>query len=135
MDNHFGDRLAAAVRRMNNPVCVGLDPRWEQLPESVRGSNDDSWATRAAAYERFCCGVIDAVAPLVPVVKPQVAFFEELGPVGMVALGGVIVHAQECGLLVIIDGKRNDIGSTAEAYARAYLGRGSGAWSGDAIKV
>ena len=67
--------------------------------------------------------MIDVVAPLVPAVKPQAAFFEECGPSGMVALANVMVYAREKGLLVILDGKRNDIGSTAEAYARGYLGR------------
>jgi orotidine-5'-phosphate decarboxylase len=132
---HFADRLAAAVTRLANPVCVGLDPRWQQLPPSVRDGGDDSWAARAAAYERFCRGVIDVVAPLVPTVKPQSAFFEELGPAGMTALANVIAHAQSRGLLVIIDGKRSDIGSTAQAYARAYLSRGASAWNGDALTV
>jgi orotidine-5'-phosphate decarboxylase len=131
----FADRLAAAVTRLGNPVCVGLDPRWEQLPPSVRSAGDDSWGARAAAYEQFCRGVIDVIAPLVPTGKPQAAFFEELGPPGMAALANVIAHAQSRGLLVIIDGKRGDIGSTAEAYARAYLGRGQSAWSGDALTV
>jgi orotidine-5'-phosphate decarboxylase len=135
VEQHFADRLAAAVRRLASPVCVGLDPRWEQLPESVRGSCGDSLTERAAAYERFCRAVIDVVAPLVPVVKPQAAFFEELGAPGMAALGSVIEHAQTRGLLVIIDGKRNDIGNTAGAYARAYLGRDDSAWHGDALTV
>jgi orotidine-5'-phosphate decarboxylase len=79
--------------------------------------------------------VIDVVAPLAPVVKPQAAFFEELGPAGMSALGHVIRYAQERGLLVILDAKRNDIGSTAEAYARGMLGRGQSAWGADALTV
>jgi orotidine-5'-phosphate decarboxylase len=74
------------------------------------------------------------VAALVPVVMVQAAFFEELGPSGMTAMGQVIAHARGRGLLVIVDGKRNDIGSTAEAYARAYLGRES-AWGADALTV
>jgi orotidine-5'-phosphate decarboxylase len=82
----------------------------------------------AEAYARFCNAVSDVVAPLVPVVKVQAAFFEELGPPGMAAMGQVITHAQQRGLLVIVDGKRNDIGSTAEAYARGYLGRNQSAW-------
>jgi orotidine-5'-phosphate decarboxylase len=79
--------------------------------------------------------VIDVVAPLVPAVKPQAAFFEELGPAGMAALAAVIDHAQAAGLIVILDGKRNDIGSTAEAYARGYLGRDQSAWHADALTV
>jgi orotidine-5'-phosphate decarboxylase len=79
--------------------------------------------------------VIDVVAPLVPAVKPQAAFFEELGPAGMQALADVIRYAHDRGLLVILDGKRNDIDSTATAYARAYLGAESSAWGADALTV
>lgn len=129
----FADRLTDAVRRPANPVCVGLDPRWEHLPEGLRGG--DSWQAKAEAYAQFCCGVIDVVAPLVPVVKVQAAFFEELGPSGMAAMGDVIAHARKQGLLVILDGKRNDIGSTALAYARGYLGQGQSAWGADALTV
>lgn len=132
MESNFADRLAAGVTRRDSPVCVGLDPRWELLPDQVCGG--DSLVERAAAYQRFCRGVIDVVAPLAPVVKPQAAFFEELGPAGMSALAAVVAHARQRDLLVILDGKRNDIGSTAEAYARAYLGSES-AWGADALTV
>jgi len=130
----FMDELAHSVAQRRNPVCVGLDPRWNQLPAPLIETVHDDLAGRAAAFEEFCAGVIDVVAPLVPVVKPQVAFFEELGPHGMAALASTIRYAHDRGLLVIIDGKRNDIGSTAEAYARGLLGRGS-PWGGDALTV
>jgi orotidine-5'-phosphate decarboxylase len=129
----FTDRLADAVRRVQNPVVVGIDPRYDQLPDELR-RDDAAWADQADAYRRFSCGVIDAVAGRVPAVKPQMAFFEALGPPGMVALGDVIRHARQAGLLVILDGKRNDIGSTAEAYATAYLGEAS-PWQADALTV
>jgi len=74
------------------------------------------------------------VAPLVAIVKPQSAFFEELGPAGGEALHSVIEHARRLGLLVLLDGKRNDIGSTARAYAAAYLG-GDSPWGADALTV
>jgi orotidine-5'-phosphate decarboxylase len=127
--------LAEAVRQRGNPVVVGLDPRWEQLPQSIAAGQFDSFTSRAAAYEFFCREIIDVVAPMVAAVKPQAAFFEELGAAGMMALGNVIHYAQEQGLLVILDGKRNDIGSTAEAYARGYLGRENSAWQCDALTV
>jgi orotidine-5'-phosphate decarboxylase len=132
---HFADRLAKAVRRLGSPVCVGLDPRWEQLPQGFRRAGDDSYASKAEACARFCNGVSDVVAPLAPVVKVQPAFFEELGPPGMKAMGEVIDHAQDRGLLVIVDGKRNDVSSTALAYARGYLGREASAWRADALTV
>jgi len=133
---HFGDDLACAVKQAGTPVLVGLDPRWEQLPASFTKNGADDWSTRAAAYELFCREVIDVVAPLVPAVKPQAAFFEECGPSGMVALAKVMAYARQKGLLVLLDGKRNDIGSTAEAYARGFLGRdGQSAWEADALTV
>jgi orotidine-5'-phosphate decarboxylase len=131
----FTDQLAAAVRRTGNAVCVGLDPRWEQLPWPITTGREAEPNGHADAYLDFCCGVIDVVAPLVPVVKPQMAFFEELGPSGMTALAEVIRYAQERGLLVILYGKRNDIGSTAEAYARGLLGRGQSPWGADCLTV
>ncbi|MCH8923281.1 MAG: orotidine-5'-phosphate decarboxylase [Planctomycetes bacterium] len=132
---HFADRLADAVRRCANPVVVGIDPRAESLPSGLLADSDREDRTKtAAAYEQFSRGVIDVVAPLVAAVKPQAAFFEQLGPAGMSALGDVIRYARQKGLLVILDGKRNDIGSTATAYARAYLGPES-AWQADALTV
>jgi orotidine-5'-phosphate decarboxylase len=131
---HFADQLAAAVKRTGNAVCVGLDPRAKNLPADILAADDQSPAALADAYTRFCNGVIDVVAPLVPIVKPQAAFFEELGPSGAAALSHVIDHAHSRGLLVIVDAKRGDIGSTAEAYARAYLGQQS-AWHGDCLTV
>ncbi len=133
----FPDRLDAAIRRRGNPVLVGLDPRAEMLPEGIlpQGINADP-DKQARAYVQFCRGVIDVVAPLVSAVKPQAAFFEQLGPPGMAALAATIEYAQQMGLLVILDGKRNDIGSTAAAYARGFLGPGGqSAWGADAMTV
>src|SRR5688572_19263522 len=126
MPANFADRLHEAIRRKRTAALVGLDPRFERLPlplvEAVksRGTGDET-AIKAQAFEEFCCRIIDVVSPLVPAVKPQAAFFEELGPWGMIALERVIRHARNAGLIVICDAKRGDIGSTAEAYARAYL--------------
>jgi orotidine-5'-phosphate decarboxylase len=134
---HFADRLAAAVRRCGNPVMVGLDPRPASLPLQLRtGLDEHDVAAVARAYVSFCRDVIDVVAPLVAVVKPQAAFFEQLGPAGMAALGEVIAYASSEGLLVVVDGKRNDIGTTATAYAEGYLGPGAeSVWGGDALTV
>ncbi len=131
----FIDRLIDAVRCRRTPVLVGLDPHYELLPEAVRpGGCDPAPGEVAAAYRAFCCAVIDVVAPLVAAVKPQAAFFEQCGPHGMAALHAVIQHARRQGLLVIVDGKRNDIGSTAAAYAAGYLGADS-PWGADALTV
>lgn len=134
-------RLNAAILRKKNAVVVGLDPRFADLPEELqtryRGDGDPLTA-RANAFEEFSRRIIDVVAPLVPAVKPQAAFFEELGPAGCWALGRVIQHARRAGLIVICDAKRGDIGSTAEAYARGYLaGEDANAapWGADALTV
>ena len=131
----FADRLATKTRACRAPLVVGLDPRKAHLPH---GLLPDAWGDEidavAQAYKMFCFGIIDVVADLVPAVKPQMAFFEQLGPAGMRALRHVIRYALNRKLLVILDGKRNDIGSTAEAYADAYLGRES-AWQADALTV
>ncbi len=122
----FGARLTEAVRAKKNGVCVGIDPRWQQLPGSLRvDPSQQGWSATAEAFRQFSFSIIDVVAPLVPIIKPQSAFFEELGPAGVSVLGEVIQYATARGLLVILDGKRNDIGTTATAYANAYLGRKS----------
>jgi orotidine-5'-phosphate decarboxylase len=133
----FADRLDSAVRARRTPVLVGLDPRAESLPKAILPkSTQVSLEETAAAYAAFCHGVIDVVAELVPAVKPQAAFFEQLGPVGMFALADVIRYAHERGLLVILDAKRNDIGSTATAYAQGMLGPGARSpWGADAMTV
>ena len=134
--DHFADRLAASVRALQTPVLVGLDPRAANLPRPLRPDGNSPPQIIADSYRRFCQGVIDVVAPLVPAVKPQAAFFEQLGPPGMTALAEVIRYAADRELLVVLDGKRNDIGSTAAAYADGYLGRGANSvWGADALTV
>ena len=133
----FSQLLSETIRSKGNPVLVGLDPRWDSLPTVYR--SDTGGLTPPAhvvanVFERFCKTIIDIVAPLVPAVKPQSAFFEQYGAEGMIALRNVIRYAKQKGLLVIFDGKRNDIGSTAEAYAAGILGTES-AWGADALTV
>ncbi|REJ96785.1 MAG: orotidine-5'-phosphate decarboxylase [Planctomycetota bacterium] len=138
----YSERLNAAIREKRTPALVGLDPRWDALPAEVRGRRPDgergSYSDRAEAFREFCCRIIDVVAPLVPAVKPQAAFFEECGHWGAAALAHVIGHARQAGLIVICDAKRGDIGSTAEAYARAYLAGDkpeAAPWGADALTV
>ena len=117
----FGDRLAEAVEQKRSQLIVGLDPRLELLPLELRGEAQHSPEGVAEAFSRFCRGIIDAVAPYAVCVKPQLAFFELYGSAGLGALEEICEHAREAGLLVIADAKRGDIGSTARAYAGAYL--------------
>ena len=117
----FGDRLAEAVDRKHSQLVVGLDPRIELLPVELRGEATQGRGAAADAVERFCRGIVDAVCPHAVAVKPQLAFFECLGADGLRAFEQVCEYAREAGLIVLADGKRGDIGSTARAYATAYL--------------
>jgi orotidine-5'-phosphate decarboxylase len=117
----FGDRLAEAVERRGSQLVLGLDPVLDLLPVELQGDAHDTPAARADAVARFCRGLIDAAAPSCVAVKPQLAFFEALGFHGMRAFEDACSYAREAGLLVIADAKRGDIGSTARAYAAAYL--------------
>ena len=132
----FGDRLADAVERKRSQLVVGLDPQVDLLPIELRGDVHLGREHAAEAFGRFCRGVIDAVAPYVVAVKPQSAFFEELGADGVRALEEVCAYARQAGLLVILDAKRGDIGSTSRAYAAAFLEpRGQDGPLADALTV
>lgn len=121
----FSDRLDSAIKAKGNPICVGLDPRFDQLPrriaEAALKQHGRTAEAVAEAYLAFNKAILDAVADIVPVCKPQVAFYEEYGWRGMRAYEATVRYAKEKGLLVIADAKRGDIGATAMAYARAHL--------------
>jgi orotidine-5'-phosphate decarboxylase len=122
----FGDRVAEAVGRLG-PLCAGIDPSaallesWG-LPDDVVG---------LGAFCRIC---VEAFAGVVPVIKPQVAFFERHGSAGMAELERLLIGAREAGLLVLADAKRGDIDTTAAAYADAWLREGS-TLAADAVTV
>src|SRR5215212_2870179 len=118
---NFADRLADAVERKRSQLVVGLDPRLELIPVEVRGDAHLARAQAADAVRRYCCGLVDAVCPSVVAVKPQLAFFEALGADGYRAFEDVCAYARAAGLLVVADAKRGDIGSTARAYAAAFV--------------
>lgn len=116
----FADRLEAAVAELDSPVCPGIDPRPDLIPDEFTDGREtpEELAEGVAEWARE---LLDVVAPHVAVVKPQIAFFEALGVAGVQAFADTVRAAQERGLLVLADVKRGDIGSTAEAYARAHL--------------
>jgi orotidine-5'-phosphate decarboxylase len=113
---HFADALIAATRTLNTPLCVGLDPFPDQIP-TIFGETG-----KLTTLEAFFIAVIDALAGKVAVVKPQIGLFEPWGSEGVALVGRLNAYAMSNGLLVILDAKRGDIGSTAQGYARAYLG-------------
>lgn len=113
---HFADALTQSTRALTTPLCVGLDPFPDQIP-ALFGPNGE-----LATVDAFFSEVIACVAGKVPVVKPQIGLFEPWGSDGVALVGKLSALAKSKGLLVILDAKRGDIGSTAEGYARAYLG-------------
>ncbi len=124
---HFGDRLANRIQKLSNPTVVGLDPRLSQIPPfikevAIKKHGGENLEAVAAAIIMFNVGIIEAVADIVPAVKPQIAFYEQYGHAGLFAYEQTIKYAQEKGMIVIGDAKRNDISSTAEAYANGHLG-------------
>jgi orotidine-5'-phosphate decarboxylase len=125
MAEHFADRLLAAIGRKNAPICVGIDPIFEMLPDDLAGdaakrNPDDSQAALDAIFD-FTTRVLRIVAPHVPCVKFQSAYFEQYRWDGVETYYELIHSAKELGLVVIGDVKRGDIGSTCAAYAAAHL--------------
>lgn len=118
--------LTEKIRAKNNPTVMGLDPVLDYIPQYIRdkavSEYGDTFKAAGEAIFEFNKGLIDAAAELVPAVKPQSAFYEMYGIEGLIALEKTIEYAKAAGLYVILDVKRNDIGSTAEAYARAFIG-------------
>jgi len=121
------DRLQKLIIEKKNPTVAGLDPRPEYLPPGLLAEyvkpGAETLQDVADAFFAFNCGLIDALCDIVPAVKPQSAYYELLGPAGVYALHQTVQYAKSKGMYVILDGKRNDIGSTAAAYSDAYLGR------------
>ncbi len=118
---NFADNLLAAIEEKGSPVCVGLDPRYDRLPEEMAAGAAAPPGEKVGKVAEFCWQVLQTVAPVVPAVKPQSAYFEAHGASGVETYCQVVRWAHELGLLVIGDAKRNDIGSTAEAYAAGHL--------------
>ena len=125
----FADLLYEKIEKMGNPTVMGLDPRIEFVPDSIRvaAGND------ADAVLIFNLKLIDALCDIVPAVKFQSAYYELLGPAGAKTLQKSMAYAKSKGMVVVLDAKRNDIGSTAKAYAEAYLGDHH--YSADALTV
>lgn len=130
----FADRLIGRCRQLGHPLCAGLDPHLQQLPPLFRrGSMTAADPQTAAAVADYFAAFIPRLQGRVSVVKPQSAFFEQLGWPGVKVLAGVCALARQHGLLVLLDAKRGDIGSTAAAYA-GYLDP-AGPWQADALTV
>ncbi|MDX2274095.1 MAG: orotidine-5'-phosphate decarboxylase [Hyphomonadaceae bacterium] len=117
MNAPFADRLIEGVRRFGTPLCVGLDPFPERIPKLFGDARED-----VAAIARFGEAIIEIAAKHAAVLKPQLGLFEPFGPEGVRIARDLVGAAQAAGMLVLLDAKRGDIGTTAEGYARASLG-------------
>ena len=118
------DTLIEAIDAAKNPTALGLDTRWEYLPESFRAQFDGTTPQGAAeAILAYNTQLVAALRDIIPCVKVQVAYYEMLGLAGMQAFRDTCQMAKAAGMVVISDVKRNDIGATSEAYAMAHLGR------------
>jgi orotidine-5'-phosphate decarboxylase len=126
----FADRLIEAVRRRGTPLCVGLDPFAEQIPTLFGDVREDA----AATLVKFGTSVIDIAKKHAAVLKPQLGLFEQFGEMGYAAARMLTDYAKQAGMIVILDAKRGDIGTTAEGYARATLGAAPG-FGADCVTV
>lgn len=118
------DTLIDQIIEMGNPTVMGLDPRYELVPEEIRKKYDTTNAGICQACLEFNKKLIDSVYDMIPAIKPQMAFYEALGIEGMEVLKQTCEYAKAKGMMIILDAKRGDIGSTSKAYAKAYLEEG-----------
>ena len=121
------DKLIARIDELSSPICVGLDPRLDQIPRRIK---DEEFMRRGKTpdavsriFYRFNKAIIDSVYDIVPAVKPQIAMYEQLGTSGLDCYIKTVAYAKSKGLLVIGDVKRGDIGPTAAAYSHGHIGR------------
>ena len=117
------DLLIEKIKETNNPTVIGLDPRYEMLPKCVIEKYPATLEGISEAIIEYNKALIDEIYDIIPAIKPQLAFYEMYGIPGMKAFKETCTYAMEKGMIVIADAKRGDIGSTAEGYSNAYLGK------------
>ena len=118
----FGTRLTEALHSTGTPLCMGIDPHVEMIPPLFGNASSAGSPDAVRAIGDFAMACLDAARGRVAAIKPQVAFFEAHGPQGMQVLAELQRAAVDAGILVVIDAKRGDIGSTSKAYAEAWIG-------------
>ena len=117
------DQLIEKIKIMKNPTVIGLDPRYEMLPKYVKDKYPKTLEGVGQAIIEYNKALIDAIYDIIPAIKPQIAFYEMYGIPGMQAFKVTCEYAKQKGMFVIADIKRGDIGSTAQGYSNAYLGK------------
>ena len=119
------DLLIDRIKSTNNPTVMGLDPRYEMIPEVVRKKYGTDFKSVCEAILEYNKTLIDSVADIIPAIKPQIAFYEMFGVDGIECFKKTCEYAKEKGMIIIADVKRGDIGSTAAGYSNAYIGKTS----------
>ena len=117
------DRLINKIKETNNPTVIGLDPRYELLPKCILEKYPNTLEGVSQVIIEYNKALIDETCDVIPAVKPQIAFYEMFGIPGMKAFEETCKYAKQKGMIVIADIKRGDIGSTAQGYSNAYLGK------------
>src|SRR5665213_2287026 len=143
INRNFADRMIEAIEQKGNPCMVGLDPRFEQIPDFIftpyKNSSQDEIVE--SVLVDFNTLIINTIKDLVPTIKIQSAFYEAYGIPRIKAFARSIQIGKDAGLIVAVDAKRNDIGATAEAYANAFIGESSilgepqPIWNADVVTV
>jgi orotidine-5'-phosphate decarboxylase len=129
----FSERLNARIDKTNSRICLGIDPRPKDHPSTHPDNHDNDPAKVAKAVVSYFRNIIEITQDVVACYKPQSAFFEAMGIPGLIALAQIIADIKSLDIPVILDAKRGDMASTAEAYAQAYLG--DGVFSSDALTI
>ena len=117
------DKLIKKIKEMDNPTVMGLDPRYDMLPNCIKEKYSGSIEKVTEGILEYNKTLIDSVCDIIPAVKPQMAFYEMFGIEGIRVFKETCKYAKEKGMMVIVDAKRGDIGSTAAGYSNAYLGK------------
>jgi orotidine-5'-phosphate decarboxylase len=132
---HFSDKLAAVIKAKDSCLMLGLDPNWEKVPAHLK-IEKPSLQQKADIYEKFCTDMVGVCADKVCGIKIQMGYFEALGSVGVKAVENIIAYtrSEHPELIIMMDAKRGDIGSTSEAYAQAFLSNES-PLAGDCVTV
>ncbi len=117
------DKLIEKIKQTNNPTVMGLDPRYDMIPECIKSKYSQNLEGACDAILEFSKALIDATYDIIPAVKPNIAFYEMFGTKGVEVFKQICEYARTKGMITIADIKRGDIGSTATAYSNAYLGK------------
>ncbi len=122
MSQNMMDNLINKIKEKNSPIVMGIDPRYEMIPDIIKLKYPKDMAGFAKSAVVFAKKLIDATYDIIPAVKPQLAYFEMMGPNGLDAFKEIVDYAKSKDLIVIADAKRGDIGTTSQGYANTFLG-------------